>query len=271
MLTKLKEILNRHEIFQYGICDYRKLSTSLPCRSASKIPKDACSVIVCLFSYYTNPPKETNLCCYARVPDYHNVVRKLLNEAIEQLQAVFGGEYIAFSDVSPLPEKEAAIRAGVGFPGKNGLVINPVYGSYFVIGEIVTNTSFPNSVPLSQTCAQCGLCIKKCPSGALSDKGFQSQLCLSAVTQRKGELSEHETELIRQGGLIWGCDICQSCCPHNQKIPVTSIRAFSDFVEPMVTEENLSRLMKDRAFGYRGKKLIRRNMEIFEEKNESKS
>lgn len=262
MLQQLTEILKRHQIEVYGICDYRTLSTALPCRNVSQIPPEACSVIVCAFPYYTAPPEETNLCCYARVPDYHFVVRKILNEAIEEIETVFPGQYAAFSDVSSLPEKEAALRAGIGFPGKNGLVISPVYGSYFVIGEIVTDYPFPVSEPLSQSCADCGQCIKNCPSGALSKEGFDPELCLSAVTQRKGELTEKEAELIRRGGLIWGCDICQTSCPHNRSVPVTHIKAFSDSVEPMVTEENLSALMKTRAFGYRGKKVIRRNMDL---------
>ena len=197
------------------------------------------------------------------VPDYHVVVRNLLNEASEELAAVFGASFVGFSDVSALPEHECALKAGLGFPGINGLVIHPEYGTFFVIGEIVTDFLFEFDQPLPQTvCMECGRCVASCPAGAISWDGIDYSKCLSDVTQRKGDLTEHEQELIRKNGLMWGCDCCQNCCPYNRDLPLTYLTGFSGDIQPVVTRENLNPLCKTRAFGYKGKTLLKRNLEL---------
>ena len=259
---KLREILERNQIRSFGVCDYSKLSTMLPCRNSEWIPQNAKSVIVCAFPYYTGEHPGANVCKYAMVPDYHVVVRKLLNQAAEELRQEFQASFVGFADVSALPEHECAISAGLGFPGINGLVIHPEYGSFFVIGELVTDCLFDFDRPLSQFCIQCGVCVKKCPSGALSMNGIDYTRCLSEVTQRKGELTEREQALVAKNGLMWGCDCCQNCCPHNQGLPLTYIKEFSSDVVPYVNRENLNALCKTRAFGYRGKAVLKRNLDL---------
>lgn len=258
----LERILHAHGIRSFGICDYQGISQFLPCRNRERIPQQARSVIVCAFPYYTGEHKYANVCRYAMVPDYHVVVRQLLNEAAEELEQVFGASFVGFSDVSALPEKECALASGLGFPGQNGLVIHPEYGTFFVIGELVTDCLFPFDVPLTATCMQCGACMKACPAGAIGREGIDYSRCLSEVTQRKGELTEVEQKLIRKNGLMWGCDCCQNCCPHNRNLPLTYLQGFSSDVEPQVTGENLNRLCKTRAFGYKGKTLLKRNLRL---------
>ena len=263
---KLREILARHQIYSYGVCDYLKIREFLPCRNRERIPEQAKSVIVCAFPYYTGEHPEANVCKYAMVPDYHVVVRNLLNQASEELSQAFSASFVGFSDVSALPEKECALASGLGFSGVNGLTIHPQYGTFYVIGELVTDFQFPFDSPLPQSCLHCGACIKACPAGAISFSKIDYARCLSEVTQRKGELTPEEESLVRKNGLMWGCDCCQNCCPHNQGIPLTYLQQFLSDVEPVVTRENLNILCKSRAFGYKGKTLLKRNLDLIEEK-----
>ena len=260
---KLQEILNRNQIFSYGVCDYNGITEFLPCRNRERIPSGAKSVIVCAFPYYTGEHPNANVCKYAMVPDYHVVVRKILNQASEELSQTFGASFAGFSDVSALPEKECALAAGLGFPGVNGLVIHPQYGTFFVIGEIVTDYLFEFDHPLTQQiCMQCGRCVASCPAGAITRNGIDYTRCLSEVTQRKGELTDEEQALVQKNGLMWGCDCCQNCCPYNNDLPLTYLEAFSSDVQPVVTRENLNPLCKTRAFGYKGKTLLKRNLDL---------
>ena len=259
---QLREILNRHQIYSYGVCDYHGISEFLPCRNREWIPENAQSVIVCAFPYYTGEYSQANVCKYAMVPDYHTVVRQILNQAAEELKEQFKASFVGFTDVSALPEKECALAAGLGFAGVNGLVIHPQYGTYFVIGELVTDYQFQFDSPLEQTCIRCGACVRACPAGAISLNGIDYTKCLSEVTQRKGELTEQEQRLITENGLMWGCDGCQNCCPYNQKLELTYLEGFYSDVQPVVTRENLNALCKTRAFGYKGKTLLKRNLEL---------
>ena len=263
---RVTRILAQQQVESYGVCPFPARDELLPCRNAEHLPQNPQAVLVCAFSYYTDPSIPSNLCLYARVPDYHQVVRGILNGVMEQLRTAFPAHRFAgFTDVSALPERLCALRAGLGVLGKNGMVIHPTYGSFFVIGEIVTDLPLPFSQPRTGGCQNCGRCIQSCPSGALSEKGFCEEKCLSAVTQRKGELTPEEEDKIRKGGLVWGCDRCQLVCPHNQHLKPTAIAAFADHLEPVVTRENLSALRKTRAFGYRSKALMLRNLALFEE------
>ncbi len=262
----LKEILKSMGITEYGVCSFEDIKEFLPCRNAERIPKGAKSVIVCAFSYYLGKSFETNVAKYAMLPDYHDVVREILNAAAKKLKAEFGGEYEAFSDISALPEKQCSELSGLGVRGKNNLIINKTFGSYFVIGEIITDMFFAPTPPLRRGCLNCGACVKACPVGAISENGVDYTKCLSAVTQRKGELSDYEQQKIKENKLMWGCDRCQDCCPMNRNAQKTDIEAFLRDVEPLVTRENLSTLMKNRAFGYKGKKLLLRNLDLTETK-----
>ena len=259
---KLREILKSNQIESFGVCDYNGISRFLPCRNREWIPPNAKSVIVCAFPYYTGEYPEANVCKYAMVPDYHYVVRQILNRAAEELSTWFHASFVGFTDVSALPEHECAIAAGLGFPGVNGLVIHPRYGTFFVIGELVTDYLFPFDSPLTETCMNCGACIKACPAGAISRRGIDYTCCLSEVTQKKGELTEKEQALIEKNGLMWGCDCCQNCCPHNRNPEKTYLKEFSSDIEPLVTRENLNALCKTRAFGYKGKTLLKRNLTL---------
>ena len=259
---ELGKILRSQGIFSFGVCDYGSITEFLPCRNREWIPKDAKSDIVCACPYYTGEHPGANVCKYAMVPDYHVVVRQILNRAAEALKTHFDAAFAGFTDVSALPERQCALAAGLGFPGVNGLVIHPEYGSFFVIGELVTDGYFAPDQPLTRTCLNCGACVRACPVGAITREGIDYTRCLSEVTQRKGELTAEEEALVAKNGLMWGCDCCQNCCPHNRNLPLTYITGFASDVQPVVTRENLNPLCKTRAFGYKGKALLKRNLTL---------
>lgn len=263
---QLRQILRRNQIRSYGICDYGQIREFLPCRNRERIPEHAKSVIVCAFPYYTGEHSGANVCKYAMMPDYHVVVRNILNQAAQELSQAFCASFVGFTDVSALPERACALAAGLGVQGVNGLVIHPEYGSFFVIGELVTDHRFvPCPTAAAQSCLRCGRCIESCPGGAISWEGIDYSLCLSEVTQRKGDLTAGEQERIRKNGLMWGCDACQNCCPHNRELPQTYLEAFLSDIQPVVTRENLNALCKTRAFGYKGKTLLKRNLALVED------
>ena len=131
--------------------------------------------------------------------------------------------FALFADHSPIMEVDAAARAGLGVLGMNGLLLTPGYGSFVFIGELITDADYtlvtgepiPDFPADPPRCEGCGLCVKACPAGCRA--GDRSG-CLSALTQKKGDLTPEETAAIVKGGLVWGCDACQLACPHNRAI-----------------------------------------------------
>jgi len=157
--------------------------------------------------------------------------------------------------------------------GKNGMCINEKYGSYFFIGYIACNATLELSKPLNRECLGCMRCVSACPGGAL-DKGFCEDKCLSAITQKKGELSPWESELVADNNTVFGCDICQKVCPHNEYAKHTPIQEFVkdricrltlDELENMSNKE-FKEKYGDRAFAWRGKAPLQRNLTFLNNK-----
>ncbi|HIZ55286.1 MAG TPA: DUF1730 domain-containing protein [Firmicutes bacterium] len=258
----LRQAMDFAGIPSFGVCSLPSSTSFLPCRARQRIPKDAVRLIVCLFPYYVGEMPH-NISRYAIVADYHLVVRDMLEKACRFLQERYPeAQFAWFTDSSPFPEVTAAVQAGLGVRGKNGLLITKAFGTYQFIGEIATDFPFTCNTPSQGGCIGCGKCIQACPSGCLSANGRTDAVCLSAVTQKKGELSQEEEALVRRGGLLWGCDICQEVCPHNHMLQKTSIRAFSEDCIPILRYEDIPALVKTRAFGFRGAGVLQRNYRI---------
>lgn len=226
------------------------------------------SYIIVLLPYHT-PETERNVARFASFPDYHVLVKGILEGVCADLRKKFPGEsFTPTVDSSPIAEVRCAEKCGLGVVGKNGLLINKSYGSYCFLAEIATTMELTPAVTKRQatTCLGCGRCIKACPTGALSKDGFDITKCVSHITQKKGELSQSERDVVVAADYIWGCDRCQEVCPMNSEIEGTTFRCFMD-VTPVVTEDMLSDddFFKASAFVWRGKKIILRNIRLKKE------
>ena len=234
----------------------------------SQIPKDAKSIIVYLVPYYSGIEPE-NISMYATGEDYHYVCKKISSE-VGSLLSEHGYNHISFADSGPLLERKLAYAAGLGIIGDNCFLINEKYGSYTFIGYIITNLELPVSKTTDMSCEKCGACYKSCPGKALSENGFDETKCLSYITQKQGELTEKEKTLIKKTGCIWGCDICQKCCPMNKNIKKSPLDEFNKNLILYIKNEYLSNKefkdkYKSRAFTWRGKSVIYRNLSILDD------
>lgn len=219
------------------------------------------SVAVFLIPYYAGQ-KTTNLSVYAQPRDYHGYIR-LLSQRFARFLEERGSkaDFAAFADSSPIDERDAALRAGLGFLGENGLLIHPEYGSFVFIGEMFLSRAFsPEPISEIRRCPDCGECRKACPTGAIRDP--KRSLCLSLISQKK-ELTEEESALLDAATCKWGCDLCQNVCPFNRNARETSIPFFREGHVSELTEAAIEAPKEEfltRAFSWRGRNILRRNM-----------
>jgi iron-sulfur cluster-binding protein, putative len=148
--------------------------------------------------------------------DYHYVLQDKLDrlaKGIEEMTADF--EYKGMVDTGALVDTAVAQRAGIGFIGKNGLVISKEFGSYMFLGELITNLYIEPDQPVDYGCGDCNRCVTACPTSCLiGDGSMNAKRCLSFQTQDKGVMDLEFRKKIKT--VIYGCDICQICCPYNK-------------------------------------------------------
>lgn len=252
------EAIVKQFVADYGVCAFADVQDRLlSCAAQRRLPENAKSVIVCVFPYRFPDVPNRELSRYACVPDYHHAAGAVLQEMATALKELFPAyQFESFIDNSPIPEVYAAAKAGLGVIGKHGLFIHYQYGSYVFIGEIVTD------MPLEQTggevayCDNCGACVTACHGGCLPDS---RDTCVSAITQKKGVLSDKEIALIKKNGLVWGCDRCQEVCPMNTDAKIAPHSCFDSFT-PYFIENDPD--FKKRAYAWRGEAVILRNKEL---------
>ena len=230
---------------------------------------DARSVIVCLFPYFYGHTHGSNISKYAHGIDYHIIIKEKLDRiGIEMSNLIDNFRYMSFADTGPLVDRYLAYLAGLGFWGWNQHIINQEYGSYVLIGYIINNYPFEPDKPLNNECLRCGACVRNCPGNALDEGyGMKPARCLSYITQKK-DLTEEDALKIKKNKMVFGCDICQDSCPHNRKAKVTSMVEFKKDLINYLKESDIIDLSKNafkkkygnRAFGWRGKKLLLRNL-----------
>jgi epoxyqueuosine reductase len=165
--------------------------------------------------WFDEPPLEAG---EGRLPRYTWYdAYALLRERLDALGRRLGGEYRVLVDANQHVDREAAARAGVGFYGKNTMLITRRHGSWIVLGTLVTEADIEPTPPLGLDCGSCTLCIDACPTGALDEPGtLDATRCLSYWTQAPGSIPpEYRTAL---GAQVYGCDICQDVCPWNRGI-----------------------------------------------------
>ncbi|HEX7083114.1 MAG TPA: tRNA epoxyqueuosine(34) reductase QueG [Gaiellaceae bacterium] len=140
-----------------------------------------------------------------------------LREALDALGRALGGSYRVLVDANQHVDREAAARSGVGFYGKNTMLITRRHGSWVVLGTLVTDVELEATPPLDADCGSCRLCVDACPTGALDEPGtLDATRCLSYWTQAPAAIPEpYRAEL---GMQVYGCDICQDVCPWNRGV-----------------------------------------------------
>lgn len=192
--------------------------------------------------------------------DYHITVIKKLetikNEILKDYSAMI------FSDTGPLIDREVAIRCKLGYRGKNYSIINDKIGGMFFIGYMITSLPFENwnadDIEITSDCGECNRCIKACPTGALTENGFDYKKCVSYITQKSGVLTDKEYESI--GMQIYGCDMCQKVCKKNKFNYKTDYSAYPDIEHLLgLSNKEFNSVYKKTAAGWRGKKILQRN------------
>lgn len=182
------------------------------------------SIVCVALNYYTPDeydsadPNALKIAKYARGTDYHYVVKDRLKELLAYLQTLVPGlQGRALTDSAPIMEKPLAIKAGLGWMGKNGNMILPGQGSWFFLGELLLDVALDyDETTVPDQCGRCRRCMDACPTDAIVDNGVvNANRCLSYWTiEYKGESLPEEISR-RQSGWIFGCDICQDVCPWN--------------------------------------------------------
>jgi epoxyqueuosine reductase len=241
------------------------------CNPALNLP-GAKSIIAVGLVYYQGkfPPPGGYRGYLARIAwgqDYHRVVGAKLELLQDFLRReVPGFRHMAFVDTGPLLDKEVARRAGLGWFGKNTLLVTR-FGSWVSLGGILTTVNLSPNSPKQKDCGNCDLCLRACPTGALVAPGvLDPERCLSCLTQRKGYFPLDLRQAL--GSRLYGCDTCQEVCPHNRDIPVTAEPGF--FPGGQEHRPQLVQLlgMNNREFktafgtsaaGWRGRTVLQRN------------
>jgi epoxyqueuosine reductase len=203
----------------------------------AELLKNARSVIVVGLNY--TPPKggskpvtETGpmgkVVTYARYEDYHPFIKERLHKLIDLINTLTGGDakFKVCVDSAPVAERALAVRAGLGFIGKNHMLINPNLGCQIFLGEIVTDLQLQPDRPITVDCSECSECIEACPTDALRPDGqFDARRCINYLTiEHKGSIRPGLTRKV--GDRLFGCEECIRVCPYQQDAPAWANKEF---------------------------------------------
>ena len=268
MKKELAEFFESENIEYFAVLDFAhtRLINSALMERESFTPRSA---ILFLLPYYAGECE--NLSRYAAARDYHLAIRGVTDRLIAKLSEIFPDSSAkGYGDHSPIDERDAALSAGLGILGDSGMLINEKYGTYAFIADVITDIS-PEELGVDGIamphgrCISCGACKSACPTGILRGDATD---CLSAITQRKGDLTDSEVDLMRKCNTVWGCDLCQSVCPYNKDPKITPISFFLEDRITRLTSERLSEMSKaefqERAFAWRGRKTVERNLKLLD-------
>lgn len=208
----------------------------------SKLVPGAKSVVSLIFNYYPKDAspsgKKFKVARYAYGEDYHRVVKDKLFEFLHAIREKFGSvEGRAFVDSGPVMERQWAQKSGLGWLGKNGLLLNQSMGSYFFLAELIIDLELEPDQPVKDHCGTCTACIDACPTDAIIAPGvLNASRCISYLNiELKDSIPNEFSE--RMDGWIFGCDVCQEVCPWNRFSKPTDEPAFqptgrwSDFTD----------------------------------------
>ncbi|HLS35923.1 MAG TPA: tRNA epoxyqueuosine(34) reductase QueG [Bacillota bacterium] len=273
--TELKERLRRQQELEYQ-SGFEKGTIEERTEPKRLLPgaKSIISIALAYPSKIKNPPRSTRenrrgiFCRASWGQDYHHVLR----DRLEKLREFIKGRYPELEsdimvDTGELSDRAVAERAGVGFSGKNTLLITEEYGSFVYLGEMITNIPFVPDERIEDGCGDCTRCLDACPTGALVNPGqLNAQRCLAYLTQTKDFLPDEFRDVI--GTRVYGCDTCQAVCPWNRQIDFHIHEEFEP--EPEVAKPKLKPMLRmsnrefRNTFGHvsgfwRGKNPLQRN------------
>lgn len=189
-------------------------------RNDPRLLLDGAKTIISVAMNYLPPVRQQagspQFALYAYGRDYHEVLKEQLFRLAAYIERETGCKSRSCVDTAPIRERYWARRAGLGFIGRNNMLIIPGRGSFFFLGELVTTLELEPDEPCSLSCAGCDRCAVACPGGALHDDGsaVDARRCLSCqLIERRGELPVWVARVV--GNRVYGCDTCQLVCPHN--------------------------------------------------------
>lgn len=208
--------------------------------------------VVCLARRYlrprereaTDPELARSIARYARGRDYHKFLRKRVRRLATFVRSLGSPESPVHArplcDDAPILERAWAARAGLGFVGKNGLLIVPGVGSMVLLGEVVTTLELPAELPMAERCGTCTRCLDACPTGAFAAPFvLDARRCISYLTiEHRSSIPEEQRSQL--GSRLFGCDDCQTVCPFNASASARSLPAQRD--DPFAPLERWSRV-----------------------------
>jgi epoxyqueuosine reductase len=210
-----RHILERRERGLFGRMRFTMARPDVSCHPERLVPgaRTVVSAALCYYAPGGKPgPGEGRLARYTWSDRYAELRGKL-----EELGRRLGGNHRVLVDENQHVDREAAARSGVGFYGKNTLLITRRHGSWVVLGTLVTDAALEPTPPLDAGCGSCTRCIDACPTGALDEPGvLDATRCLSYWTQAPEPIPEEYREPL--GDMVYGCDICQDVCPWNRGV-----------------------------------------------------
>lgn len=228
--------------------------------------EDGKTIISIAFPYSFDSSKSTGVhfSKYTRGADYHMVASRYLEKICSFIEEK-GGKAMWFADSNCLPERYLAMMCGIGFIGKNNMIITEKYGSYVFLGEIITDLEIEEDNPKKSMCGDCSICLNACPTKSITEGCCNANICLSYITQKK-EIGDEW--LLKFNGRLFGCDTCQNVCPYNRKVEMSPLDEFRPFefmeqvnLQELITMSNsvFKEKYKNTSCGWRGKNVISRN------------
>lgn len=206
---------------------------------ATQLVEGAKTVIVCALAYRSaisegySEGHPAKIASYACTTDYHTTIRQMINHLCERLREehpTLRGR--TFVDSAPLFEKRYAVEAGLGWIGRQSLLVTPQFGTFVLLGEaVLCEECNAYDEPLQSVgCGECRRCVESCPNSAILDRHIDTRRCISRLTIEREDALQEESHDCH--GWIFGCDECQSCCPYNRRAPRATNPAVAPLFDP---------------------------------------
>ncbi len=213
---------------------------------ASKLMEGARTVVVCGVNYKSQyslaqwGDSGVGVASYAMMRDYHKTVKQKLKHMLQRLSKIdpsLAGR--CFTDSAPLLEKALAVRAGLGWIGRQSLLVTPQYGTFVLLGELLIDREtdhYDEAFGQESGCGECRRCIEACPTGVINeDRTIDTRGCIACRTIEHDSAGD-----MPLSGWVFGCDECQRCCPYNRSTPFAHSLEMKPILSPMRAEEWLS-------------------------------